>query len=85
MKFTRMIDTVDTHTAGEPTRIILSGIPRLHGKNVKEKRDYFKEHYDYIRTRLTYEPRGHAGMLCAAVVPPTAPEADFGIFYMDDV
>ena len=37
MKFTRMIDTVDTHTAGEPTRIILSGIPRLHGKNVKEK------------------------------------------------
>ncbi|MFR0903053.1 MAG: proline racemase family protein, partial [Anaerovoracaceae bacterium] len=55
------------------------------GDSVKEKRDYFKEHYDNIRTRLTYEPRGHAGMLCAAVVPPSAPEADFGIFYMDDV
>lgn len=85
MRFTEMIETVDTHTAGEPTRIILSGIPRLYGETVREKRDYFKEHYDYIRTRLTYEPRGHAGMLCAAVVPPCHPDADFGIFYMDDV
>lgn len=56
-------ETVDTHTGGEPTRIILSGIPKLEGNSVREKRDYFKEHYDYIRTRLTYEPRGHAGML----------------------
>mgnify|MGYP003377814886 FL=1 len=85
MKFNRIIETVDTHTAGEPTRIILSGIPKLVGNSVREKRDYFKEHYDYIRTRLTYEPRGHAGMLLAAVVPPSSPEADFGIFYMDDV
>lgn len=71
MRFQEMIETVDTHTGGEPTRIILSGIPKLEGNSVREKRDYFKEHYDYIRTRLTYEPRGHAGMLCAAVVPPT--------------
>ena len=41
MKFTRIIETVDTHTAGEPTRIILSGIPKLVGDSVKEKRDYF--------------------------------------------
>ncbi|MBR3707083.1 MAG: proline racemase family protein [Firmicutes bacterium] len=85
MRFKEMIDTVDTQTAGEPTRIILSGIPKLVGNTVREKRDYFKEHYDYIRTRLTYEPRGHAGMLHAAVVPPCHPDADFGIFYMDDV
>lgn len=85
MKFDKMIDTVDTHTGGEPTRIVLSGIPKLPGNTVREKRDYFKEHYDYIRTRLTYEPRGHAGMLCAAVIPPCSPEADFGIFYFDDV
>lgn len=85
MRFKEMIKTVDTHTAGEPTRIILSGIPKLEGNTVKEKRDFFKEKYDYIRTRLTYEPRGHAGMLCAAVIPPCSPEADFGIFYMDDV
>ena len=80
-----MIDTVDTHTGGEPTRIILSGIPRLHGNTVREKRDYFKEHYDYIRTRLCCEPRGHSGMLCAALCPPCDPTADFGIFYFDDV
>ena len=85
MRFNEMIETVDTHTAGEATRIILSGIPKLEGNSVKEKRDFFKEKYDYIRKRLTYEPRGHAGMLCAAVIPPCEPEADFGIFYMDDV
>jgi proline racemase len=85
MYFKEMIDTVDTHTGGEPTRIILSGIPRLHGENVREKRDYFKARYDYIRTRLTYEPRGFRGMLCAAVIPPVDEKADFGVFYMDDV
>lgn len=85
MRFSEMIETVDTHTAGEPTRIILSGIPKLEGNTVREKRDYFREKYDHIRRRLTYEPRGHAGMLCAAVIPPCDPAADFGIFYMDDV
>lgn len=85
MRCSEILETVDTHTSGEPTRIILSGIPRLFGESVREQRDYFKEHYDYIRTRLTYEPRGHAGMLCAAVVPPRDPRADFGIFYFDDV
>ena len=85
MRFKEMIETVDTHTGGEPTRIVLSGIPRLHGDSVREKRDYFKEHYDYIRTRLCLEPRGHSGMLCAALCPPSDPSADFGIFYFDDV
>ncbi len=85
MRFKEMIDTVDTHTGGEPTRIVLSGIPRLHGDSVREKRDYFKEHYDYIRERLCLEPRGHSGMLCAALCPPSDPSADFGIFYFDDV
>ena len=85
MRFNDMIETVDTHTGGEPTRIILSGIPILKGSSVREKRDYFEKHYDYIRKRLTYEPRGHAGMLCAAVVPPCDPRAHFGIIYFDDV
>jgi len=85
LKFNEMITAVDTHTGGEPTRIILSGLPRLYGKTVKEKRDYFKENFDYIRKRLTYEPRGFAGMLCAALVPPEDDRADYGVFYFDDV
>lgn len=75
MRFQEMIETVDTHTGGEPTRIILSGIPKLEGNSVREKRDYFKEHYDYIRTRLTYEPRGHAGCCALRWCRPPA-EAD---------
>lgn len=85
MKFNEIISTVDTHTGGEPTRIILSGLPRLYGNSVKEKRDYFKENFDYIRKRLTFEPRGFAGMLCAALVPPEDDSADYGVFYFDDV
>lgn len=85
MRFNEIIETIDTHTSGEPTRIILSGLPLLKGNSVLEKRNYFKENYDYIRHRLTYEPRGHAGMLCAAIVPPVNQNAHVGVFYFDDV
>ena len=85
MKFNEIIHAVDTHTGGEPTRIILSGLPRLPGRTVREKRDYFRQHCDYIRKRLTFEPRGFAGMLCAALIPPEDATADHGVFYFDDV
>jgi len=84
LKITHAIDCVDTHTAGEPTRIIQGGVPILKGDSIIEKRNWFKDHCDKIRTGLTFEPRGHAGMLCAAIVPPVSENADVGVFYFDD-
>ena len=80
------IGTIDTHTEGEPTRIIVSGLEdiRLKGGSVKEKRDTFKERYDWVRELLMKEPRGHNDMFGAVIVPPESKDADIGVFYIQN-
>ena len=68
------------HTGGEPLRVIIDGLPTIEGRTVLEKRRYFREHYDHIRTGLMWEPRGHADMY-GAVVTPSA-DADFDVFFL---
>ena len=74
------ITTIDMHTAGEPLRVIVAGLPPIEGDNVLEKRRYFREHYDHLRTGLMREPRGHADMYGAVITPST--DADFDVFFM---
>lgn len=74
------IDTIDMHTGGEPLRVITSGLPPIEGRTVLEKRRYFREHYDHLRTGLMWEPRGHADMYGAVVTPSST--ADFDVFFM---
>ena len=77
------IVTIDSHTQGEPTRLLISGVGTLPGSTMKDKRDYFESNYDHIRMLLTREPRGHRGIMAAAVTEPISPEGQFGLFYMD--
>ncbi|RKX77623.1 MAG: proline racemase [Spirochaetes bacterium] len=84
MEFSQKIVTVDSHTMGEPARIIISGPVAIKGSTVREKRDYFKKNYDYIRTSVINEPRGHSGMFAALVTEPCHPDADVGLIYMDN-
>ena len=77
------IMTIDSHTQGEPTRLLISGTGALPGTTIKAKRDYFESHYDHIRMLLTREPRGHRDILAAVLTEPVSPEAQFGLFYMD--
>ena len=72
---------IDTHTEGEPTRIVLSGIPKLDGNNIIEKRKYFMTNYDWIRKAILFEPRGHQEQFGAIVLPSQI--ADFALIYMD--
>ncbi|KAJ6109129.1 hypothetical protein N7486_001363 [Penicillium sp. IBT 16267x] len=65
-----VIKCIDTHTTGEPTRIIYSGFPRLQG-TLLEQRDQAKAHYDNIRKRIMLEPRGHYDMYGAIIIPDT--------------
>lgn len=74
------ISTIEMHTGGEPLRVITGGLPPLEGGTVLEKRRYFKEHHDHLRTGLILEPRGHADMY-GAVVTPSA-DADFDVFFL---
>ncbi|KAL6305024.1 hypothetical protein BKA93DRAFT_847474 [Sparassis latifolia] len=80
-----VIRTVDMHTSGEPTRIVVEGYPELMGKTLLEKRAYAREKLDFIRRRLMFEPRGHAGMYGAILVKETelteSGEADIGVLF----
>lgn len=76
----RRIKTIEMHTGGEPLRVIISGLPPIEGRTVLEKRRYFREHYDHLRTGLMWEPRGHADMYGAVVTPSET--ADFDVFFL---
>lgn len=79
----RRVTTVDSHTAGEATRLVVAGLPDLPGDTVAAKRDHFQREHDHLRLLLTREPRGHRDTVAAVVTPPCSPGADFGLFYMD--
>jgi len=75
------ITTLDMHTGGEPLRIVTGGLPPIEGKTVLEKRRFFREHLDHLRTGLMWEPRGHADMY-GAIVTPAHDDADVDVFFL---
>jgi len=83
MKLSKVVTVVDSHTAGMPTRVITGGIPNIPGRTMAEKRDYFTQNMDHLRTMLLFEPRGHQGMFGAVLTSPCRDEADVGVFYLD--
>jgi trans-L-3-hydroxyproline dehydratase len=78
----KKIKTIDAHTAGEPLRIILEGLPEIKGNTILEKRKYMKENFDYLRTLLMFEPRGHADMYGAIITAPEKDDSDFGVLFL---
>jgi proline racemase len=83
MKTDRLVDTIDTHTAGEPTRILTGGVDwHARGETVDEQMTRFEANHDDVRRMLMNEPRGHDNMFGAVPVEPSAPEADLGVFYI---
>lgn len=83
MKFSKSIHAVDSHTMGEPTRVVIGGIPSIPGKTMPEKKAYLEEYLDYVRTAIMHEPRGHNDMFGSILTQPTTDEADIGIIFMD--
>lgn len=77
------IVTVDSHTDGESTRLVVGGLPLIPGDTMNDKRLYLANKMDYVRGLLTREPRGHRDLFGAVLTEPVTPEADFGLIYMD--
>lgn len=75
------IHTIDTHTAGEPTRIVLNGEDFLTGATVADKRRSLQGSVDWLRRGLMWEPRGHKDMFGAVLV--NSDEADLGVVFME--
>jgi len=83
MNLSRIITTIDTHTAGEPTRIVTGGIPYIPGATMQGKKQWMRENEDDLRKMLIWEPRGHRDMFGAILTAPVSPDAHIGIIYMD--
>lgn len=83
MRSRRVFHSVDSHTEGMPTRVIVGGVGVLPGATMAERRSWFLENSDDVRTLLMYEPRGHAAMSGAILQPPTRPDADWGVLFIE--
>lgn len=83
MRARSMYTAVDSHTEGMPTRVITSGVGILPGATMAERRHFLMRERDDLRTLLMYEPRGHASMSGAILQPPTRPDADVGVVFIE--
>lgn len=74
---------IDAHTCGNPVRLVKTGGPELKGKNMSEKRQHFLKDYDWIRTGLMFEPRGHDLMSGSILYPPHDPINDIAVLFIE--
>jgi 4-hydroxyproline epimerase len=79
----RVFFCIDGHTAGNPVRLVAGGAPLLRGASMAERRIDFIERFDWIRTGLCFEPRGHDMMSGGFLYPPTDPANDIGILFIE--
>jgi 4-hydroxyproline epimerase len=74
---------LDGHTCGNPVRLVSGGGPRLQGATMLERRAHFLKDYDWIRTGLMFEPRGHDMMSGSILYPPTRADCDVGVLFIE--
>jgi len=74
---------IDAHTCGNPVRVVAGGAPPLEGASASERRQHFMTQYDWIRTGLMFEPRGHDMMSGSILYPPTRADCDLGIVFIE--
>jgi 4-hydroxyproline epimerase len=80
-KFT--FSCIDAHTCGNPVRVVMGGGPQLAGASMSERRQHFLAEFDWIRTGLMFEPRGHDMMSGSILYPPTRPDCDIAILFIE--
>ncbi len=78
-----LVTTIDSHTEGEATRLIVDGVPAIPGETMAGKLEFFKANYDHVRCLVTKEPRGSRNVLAALVTEGVSSGAAFGLIYMD--
>jgi len=76
-------DCIDAHTCGNPVRVVISGRPALDGATMSDRRRHFMKEFDWMRTGLMFEPRGHDMMSGAFLYPPTMDDTDIGFLFIE--
>jgi proline racemase len=83
LRAARVFAAVDSHTEGMPTRVITGGVGPLPGATMLDRKLHFEAEQDDLRRLLMREPRGHAAMSGAILQPPTRPDADWGVLFIE--
>jgi 4-hydroxyproline epimerase len=78
------IRVIDSHTGGEPTRVVIDGFPALKGATVADRRDHFAREFDHLRTGIVREPRGSDVWVGALLGEPSQPSADVSVIFFND-
>lgn len=74
---------IDAHTCGNPVRLVYRGAPELEGETMLDRQQHFIAEYDWIRTSLMYEPRGHAMMSGGFLYPSMRDDCDIGVLFIE--
>jgi proline racemase len=83
--FPPSIRVVDSHTEGEPTRVVVDGWRQPAGATMAARRDALAAHADHLRSAVVCEPRGHDAMVGALLTPPVSPEAVAGVIFFNNI
>jgi proline racemase len=83
MQFQRVISAVDSHTEGEPARVVIGGVAPIPGNTFQEKWTWAKQNLEGLRRMLMFEPRGGSHYSGSIVTAPSTPGADFGIIFIE--
>jgi proline racemase len=83
MRFKRVISAIDSHTEGEPTRVVVGGVPVIPGATFSDKWEWAKSNLDGLRKLLVFEPRGNSVMSGSILTAPCTPGADVGVIYIE--
>lgn len=78
----RSLVVIESHTGGEPFRVVVDGLPEIPGETVLERRRHAEQNLDGLRKALMWEPRGHADMYGGWIGPPTTPEGDLSVLFL---
>jgi len=81
----RRITVVDSHTGGEPTRVVVASGPDLGSGPLAERRERFRRDHDGFRATVVNEPRGSDVLVGALLVPPTRPDCVAGVIFFNNV
>ncbi|MGE3465795.1 MAG: 4-hydroxyproline epimerase [Pyrinomonadaceae bacterium] len=85
MTNTQRIRAIDSHTGGEPTRVVVNGFPDLGSGSMAERLEILRRDYDSLRTAVVCEPRGHDAIVGALILKPVAPTSVAGVIFFNNV
>jgi 4-hydroxyproline epimerase len=81
----KKIKVIDSHTGGEPTRVVPIGEIPLEGSTMAERLGDFSTRWDHLRQGILWEPRGYEAMVGAILSPPTQPHSAAGVIFCNNV